>query len=96
MRTTFATMEHLATEAVVAFVDGELSMTAYQRAAAHLSVCAECAADVEAQQYAQWAVRSASPLDMPAGLRGLLCRIPETSVPAPQLGPPFAQQAPLP
>ncbi|MEO9221361.1 MAG: zf-HC2 domain-containing protein [Mycobacteriaceae bacterium] len=89
-------MEHLATEAVAAFVDGELSMTAYQRAAAHLSVCAECAADVAAQQYARRAVRSASPLAVPAGLRGLLCRIPETSVPAPGLDPQLLQHPRLP
>jgi len=79
MRTTFGDMEHLATEAVVAFVDGELGMTAYQRAAAHLSVCAECAADVDAQQCARTAVRSAVPFAMSDSLRGQLYRIPETS-----------------
>jgi len=81
MRTTFGVMEHLATEAVVAFADGELGMTAYQRAAAHLHVCAECAADLDAQQCARTAVRSAAPLVMPAALLGMLCRIPETSAP---------------
>ncbi len=79
MRTTFGDMEHLATEAVVAFADGELGMTAYQRAAAHLGACAECAADLDAQRCARTAVRSAAPLLMPADLLEMLCRIPETS-----------------
>lgn len=77
----FGPTEHLATEAAVAYVDGELSMTAYQRAAAHLSACAECAADVDAQGRMRSAVRSAPPLTIPAGLRGVLCRIPQAPVP---------------
>jgi anti-sigma factor RsiW len=74
----FSSSEHLATEAVVAYVDGELSMTAYQRAAAHVSSCAECAADVDAQERMRSALRSAAVLTMPVSLRGLLCRIPES------------------
>ncbi|MGZ6833362.1 MAG: anti-sigma factor family protein [Mycobacteriaceae bacterium] len=74
----FSSSEHVATEAVVAYVDGELSMTAYQRAAAHVSSCAECAADVDAQERMRSALRSAAVLTMPVSLRGLLCRIPES------------------
>lgn len=72
-----ASSEHLATEAVVAYVDGELSMTAHQRAAAHLSSCAECSADVDAQQRTRLALRSAPMLTMPLGLRSLLFSIPD-------------------
>ena len=35
----FGSTEHLSTEAVAAFVDGELRMTAHLRAAHHLSLC---------------------------------------------------------
>lgn len=70
--------EHLATEAVVAYVDGELGMTAHQRAAAHLATCPECAAEVDCQQRARAAVRSAAPLSVPAGLQNLLCGIPRS------------------
>lgn len=45
----FGSTEHLASEAVAAYVDGELRMNAYLRAAEHLAVCPECAAEVEAQ-----------------------------------------------
>lgn len=81
VRGAFAATEHLATEAVVAFVDGELSMTAYQRAAAHLSICGDCVAEVDAQQRVRTAVRSAAPLTMPAGLRLMLTGIADTSRP---------------
>ncbi len=70
--------EHLASEAVVAYVDGELTMTAHQRAAAHLGTCPECAAEVDGQQRARSAVRSAAPLAVPAGLQSLLCGIPQS------------------
>ena len=39
----FGSTEHLSTEAVAAFVDGELRMTAHLRAAHHLSLCPQCA-----------------------------------------------------
>ena len=44
----FGSTEHLSTEAIAAFVDGELRMTAHLRAAHHLSLCPQCAAEVEA------------------------------------------------
>ena len=49
----FGSTEHLSTEAIAAFVDGELRMTAHLRAAHHLSLCPECAAEVEAQRQAR-------------------------------------------
>ena len=45
----FGSTEHLSTEAIAAFVDGELRMTAHLRAAHHLSLCPECSAEVDAQ-----------------------------------------------
>ena len=49
----FGSTEHLSIEAVAAFVDGELRMTAHLRAAHHLSLCPECATEVEAQRQAR-------------------------------------------
>lgn len=74
----FGSTEHLASEAIAAFVDGELRMAAYMRAAQHLSMCPECAAEVEAQQQARHALRSAADHipRMPSSLRGTLSNIP--------------------
>ncbi|MEU3476374.1 hypothetical protein CH272_00175 [Rhodococcus sp. 05-340-1] len=72
----FSSTEHLASEAVAAYVDGELRMPAYLRAADHLSECPECAAEVEAQQQARKALRGAGEMSMPHSLLGLLSQIP--------------------
>ena len=45
----FRSTEHLSIEAVAAYADGELPMKAYLRAAHHLSLCSQCAAEVEGQ-----------------------------------------------
>ncbi|NKY49050.1 hypothetical protein [Nocardia vermiculata] len=74
----FAPTEHLASEAVVAYVDGELRMNAYLRAAEHLSRCPECAAEVEAQQQTRVALRRAAQMQIsaPIDLHDSLSRIP--------------------
>lgn len=72
----FHSTEHLASEAVAAYVDGELRMNPYLRAAQHLSVCPECAAEVEAQQQARIALRRATQVSVPTGLHDSLSRIP--------------------
>lgn len=74
----FGSTEHLASEAVAAYVDGELRMTPHLRAAQHLSVCPECAAEVEAQQQARHALRNAAlqAPAMPSSLLGALSNIP--------------------
>ncbi|MFZ2527879.1 MAG: zf-HC2 domain-containing protein [Rhodococcus sp. (in: high G+C Gram-positive bacteria)] len=74
----FGSTEHLASEAVAAYVDGELRMNAYLRASQHLSVCAECAAEVDAQQQARHALRNAAlqAPQMPSSLLGALTDIP--------------------
>ncbi|MFZ0835468.1 MAG: anti-sigma E factor RseA [Mycobacterium sp.] len=72
----FGSTEHLSTEAIAAFVDGELRMTAHLRAAHHLSLCPQCAAEVDAQRQARAALRQSRPIDMPTSLLGTLSQIP--------------------
>ena len=72
----FGSTEHLSTEAVAAFVDDELRMTAHLRAAHHLSLCPQCAAEVEAQRQARSALRDSRPIAIPSSLLGLLSQIP--------------------
>ncbi len=61
----FGSTEHLSTEAIAAFVDGELRMNAHLRAAHHLSLCPQCAAEVEAQRQARAALRDSRPIAIP-------------------------------
>lgn len=68
--------EHLGTEALVAFVDGELAAGAHQRAAAHVAGCVECSNEVRAQVQARSAVRTAAVPRLPLGLLGALRDIP--------------------
>jgi hypothetical protein len=72
----FRSTEHLSTEAIAAFVDGELRMTAYLRAAHHMSLCPQCAAEVEGQRQARAALRDSRPIDIPTSLLGSLSQIP--------------------
>jgi anti-sigma factor RsiW len=72
----FGSTEHLSTEAVAAFVDGELRMTAHLRAAHHLSLCPQCATEVEAQRQARSALRDSCPIVVPSSLLGMLSQIP--------------------
>ena len=72
----FGSTEHLSTEAVAAFVDGELRMNAHLRAAHHLSLCPECAAEVDDQGRARAALRDSHPIRIPSTLLGLLSEIP--------------------
>jgi hypothetical protein len=75
----FGSTEHLASEVVAAYVDGELRMNAYLRASRHLALCPECAAEVDAQQQARAALRHAGQVSMPIDLLCALTRIPEHS-----------------
>jgi len=86
----FNSTEHLSTEAIAAYVDGELRMKAHLRAGHHLSLCQQCAAEVEAQGQARTALRDSRPVSMPSTLMGLLSQIPqstpdETTPPQPRL-----------
>ncbi|GAB2929424.1 hypothetical protein GCM10027047_27590 [Rhodococcus aerolatus] len=69
--------DHLTTEAVVAYVDGELGVGAHQRASGHLAGCEQCTLEVHAQQQARAALRTSGPVSMPSSLLGALCRIPD-------------------
>ncbi len=75
----FGSTEHLSVEAIAAFVDGELRMNAHLRAAHHLSLCPQCAAEVEGQSRARAALRDSHPIRIPSGLLGLLADIPHCS-----------------
>lgn len=77
----FGSTEHLSTEAIAAFVDGELRMSAHLRAAHHLSLCPECSAEVDAQGQARAALRDSCPIVVPTGLLGALSQIPHSVVP---------------
>jgi len=73
----FGSTEHLSTEAVAAFVDGELRMSAHLRAAHHMSMCPDCALEVDTQRQAREVLRDACPVLMPSSLLGLLSQIPK-------------------
>jgi len=75
----FGSTEHLSVEAIAAFVDGELRMTAHLRAAHHLSLCPQCSADVDGQSRARAALRDSQPIMIPSTLLGLLSDIPTWS-----------------
>ncbi|SHG34897.1 zf-HC2 domain-containing protein [Streptoalloteichus hindustanus] len=72
-------VQHLAPDAVVAFVDGELSPTAHDRAAAHLARCPRCAAEAATQRQARAAVRTAAAPHVPTGLLAALRDIPQNT-----------------
>jgi hypothetical protein len=82
----FGSTEHLSTEAIAAFVDGELRMNAHLRAGHHLSLCAQCAAEVDAQGQARAALRDSCPINVPTGLLGLLSQIPHRTPEDPPVG----------
>lgn len=69
--------QHLLPDVVVAFVDGELSATAYDRVSSHLAKCRGCAGEIAAQRQAASAVQSANAFSAPAGLLANLRAIPE-------------------
>ncbi len=95
----FGSTEHLSTEAIAAFVDGELRMTAHLRAAHHLSLCPQCATEVDAQSQARAALRDLRPVSMPSSLLGLLSQIPNETLQTPPAAadqPQLADGAPRP
>jgi hypothetical protein len=73
---------HLLPDAVVAFVDGELSAVAHDRAATHIAHCPLCARDATVQRQARDSVAAAEAPRMPAGLLAALRAIPtDTDLP---------------
>lgn len=68
--------DHLSFDAVVAFADGEMSLGAYQRAAAHIACCDSCAQEVAEQTSARELLRTAFSPKMPGSLFDQLRSIP--------------------
>jgi anti-sigma factor RsiW len=68
---------HLMPDAVVAFVDGELSLGAQDRAASHIARCPCCAAEIAAQRQARAAVKRAQAPRISAGFLASLRDIPQ-------------------
>lgn len=92
----FGSTEHLSSEAIAAFVDGELRMTAHLRAAHHMSICPQCSAEVDAQGQARAALRDSCPVIVPSSLLGALSEIPHHPPPDPPVedaAPQFAAGA---
>jgi len=54
-------------------------MNAHLRAAHHLSLCAQCAAEVDDQSRARAALRDSRPIRIPSTLLGMLADIPYES-----------------
>src|SRR6202000_3026540 len=73
----FGSTEHLSIEAIAAFVAAELRMNAHLRAAHHISLCPECAAEVDGHRRARAALRDSRPIRIPSTLLGLLSQIPD-------------------
>ncbi|WP_207920409.1 zf-HC2 domain-containing protein [Saccharopolyspora aridisoli] len=71
--------QHLALDALVAFVDGELSPSAHDRAVAHLAGCPACTADAAAQRQARAAVRAADTPSVSPELLQALQAIPSSA-----------------
>ncbi|WP_240194058.1 zf-HC2 domain-containing protein [Gordonia sp. PDNC005] len=67
-------------EAVVAYVDNELTPAAAGRADAHLSVCPRCSDEVANQARARSMLRAGNDVTAPASLLGQLCQIPTQEI----------------
>lgn len=79
--------DHLSTDAIVAFVDGELAHGPHARATQHLAECHECAAQVVAQGQARSALRAAQCPSLPSSLLSSLRSIPQDAdLPSPPRG----------
>ncbi len=87
----FSSTDHLSTEAIAAYVDGELPMKAHLRAGSHLALCPQCSEEVDAQTQARVALRDSGPVSAPSTLMGLLAQIPQ-STPEEPAGSPDGKQ----
>lgn len=72
----FASTDHLAADAVVAYVDGVLPGAARGRVDEHLRLCPGCAAEVTAQSDARSLLRGCGEVHAPSTLIGQLSQIP--------------------
>lgn len=69
--------DHLSSDAVVAFVDGELAAGAHERATAHVRECLECTAEVRVQRQVRTRLRGADVPTVPSSLLAALQSIPQ-------------------
>jgi anti-sigma factor RsiW len=83
---TAAFEDHLNLDAIVAYADGEMTMGAFQRAAAHVSRCPQCESEVSQQVLARSWLRAAGAPSMPTSLLDTLKSIPVV-VPTGRTGP---------
>ncbi len=79
----FGSTDHLAADAVVAYVDGVLGESAAVRVDEHLRLCAACAAGVAAQASARARLRTSCPMSAPPDLVGELSQIPIREIDVP-------------
>ena len=79
-RHDFAPTEHLSIEAVVAYVDNELSPTATHRADTHLAACSYCVDEVANQARARSLLRAGDDMSAPPSLLGQLSQIPTREI----------------
>lgn len=78
---------HLTSDAVVAFVDDELSAAAHARAVQHLADCPDCTAEIAAQGQARSALRAAHAPELSSSLLHSLRAIPsDAELPGPPAG----------
>lgn len=72
-------IQHLSDEAVAAFADGMLGVSAQNRAVRHIDQCPECALAIDEQRAAVSALRAAPAPALPAGLLERLRAVPVTT-----------------
>lgn len=77
----FSSTDHLGSEAVAAFVDGELGPTAQRRARAHLLACPECRREVARQRQAARRLRDSGEVRIPEELRERLASLTRDQMP---------------
>jgi anti-sigma factor RsiW len=78
-----AGFDHLSLDAIVAYADGEMSLSAYKRAAAHVERCPQCNVEVTEQIATRSWLQSASAPEIPISLLDTLKSIPAAVSPAP-------------
>ncbi|MGB3302755.1 zf-HC2 domain-containing protein [Gordonia sp. (in: high G+C Gram-positive bacteria)] len=77
----FGSTEHLNPEAVVAYVDNELTASASSRADAHLALCPDCSREVTAQARARKILQGCQgKVNAPESLRAQLSQIPTQQI----------------
>ncbi|MFZ2511216.1 MAG: zf-HC2 domain-containing protein [Gordonia sp. (in: high G+C Gram-positive bacteria)] len=76
----FSSTDHLAADAVVAYVDGVLRESAAGRVDEHVRLCAACAAEIAAQASARSRLRTSCEMSAPPNLVGELSQIPTREI----------------